>query len=458
MKTFVPFSGSTPEEGILRSLLCLDDKRLGKQRVETYQIWKMVRGLPFDNTKRPANHASLQPMAWSRHPAVAQWMGYADALALYLLVSLRLWGGRLSPNTGRPYSNEGMQGNVDRWRIEFTEKEPGVRVTFANTAFPPWWGDVRIHDSDKAILYRKDKNYYAAFRPYALVYEQYCWPYQIQEEAARRERLALGITGEEEDDEEEDGGEDDGEGGGGKAKKQRKKAPASEKKAEKTAKPGKAKAKAKGKAKAAAKAGEEEAKKPKRKRRGKAIEVIELDGDSDEAGAVEEPVQPSPSTNGRKPRRRKLKLEDKTEAETKVEEKSKALRATEERAEEEVEDNVVAAPAKNARRGKKAAVELLQVDEVKTELVRTPSSRRAPAMRIISSHLEKVVNHLKEELNLVENDASAPSKRKGGRKRQRVEQPVEEEEEEKAEAGAEAVELPTHRRGRSQRKSINSSA
>ena len=35
MKTFVPFAGCTPEEGVLRSLLCLDDKRLGKQRVES---------------------------------------------------------------------------------------------------------------------------------------------------------------------------------------------------------------------------------------------------------------------------------------------------------------------------------------------------------------------------------------------------------------------------------------
>ena len=35
LKTFIPFAGSTPEEGVLRSLVCLDDKRLGKQRVES---------------------------------------------------------------------------------------------------------------------------------------------------------------------------------------------------------------------------------------------------------------------------------------------------------------------------------------------------------------------------------------------------------------------------------------
>ena len=42
-----------------------------------YQIWKMVRGLPFDNTKRPADHQSLKPAAWSKHPAVNMWMGSA---------------------------------------------------------------------------------------------------------------------------------------------------------------------------------------------------------------------------------------------------------------------------------------------------------------------------------------------------------------------------------------------
>ena len=35
LKTFIPFAGSTPEEGVLRSLIALDDKRLGKQRVES---------------------------------------------------------------------------------------------------------------------------------------------------------------------------------------------------------------------------------------------------------------------------------------------------------------------------------------------------------------------------------------------------------------------------------------
>ena len=39
----------------------------------------MVRGLPFDNSKRPADHASLKPSAWSKHPATNMWMGSAHS-------------------------------------------------------------------------------------------------------------------------------------------------------------------------------------------------------------------------------------------------------------------------------------------------------------------------------------------------------------------------------------------
>ena len=99
-----------------------------------------MRGLPFDNTKRPADHASLKPAAWSKHPAVNQWIGYADALALYLLVNIRLWGARVSPTTGRPFDNSGMAENIRKWKIEYTEKNPDVLLSFANTKFPPLVG------------------------------------------------------------------------------------------------------------------------------------------------------------------------------------------------------------------------------------------------------------------------------------------------------------------------------
>jgi len=185
LKTFVPFAGGNFEEGVLRSLMCLDDKRLGKQRVETFQIWKMVRGFPFDNTKRPADHASLKPAAWSRHPAVHQWHGYADALALYLIKNIEIWEQRVSPITGRPFDNTRMHENLTKWRIAYHENDDQKPITYESVKVPHWWSDPRIHDSDKGILYRKDKHY-SMFRKYAMVYEQYVWPSQISAAGALR--------------------------------------------------------------------------------------------------------------------------------------------------------------------------------------------------------------------------------------------------------------------------------
>ena len=118
---------------------------------------------------------------------------YPDALALYLLMNIELWAHRCSPTTGLPYNNGLMLDNLVKWRIRYRADQPDTLVAYSNTIFPPWWGDARVHDSDKAILYRKDHTAYAHFKRYALQYEQYVWPYQIEEEARRRQRQAAGV-------------------------------------------------------------------------------------------------------------------------------------------------------------------------------------------------------------------------------------------------------------------------
>ena len=135
-------------------------------------------------------------------------LSYPDALALYLLCNIALWAHRCSPSSGLAYNNGLMLDNIARWRIRYKADQPDALVTFDNTAFPPWWGDARVHDSDKAILYRKDHTAYAHFKRYAVQYEQYVWPYQIEEEARRRQRLAAGVEAdgrESEGDEEAEG-------------------------------------------------------------------------------------------------------------------------------------------------------------------------------------------------------------------------------------------------------------
>ena len=279
LKTFIPFAGSTPEEGVLRSLLCLDDKRLGKQRVESQRtqqrratrrtvrpscicsplsacaaLWLRVQlirygrwpagcrstprsgRLTISRSSRPHGPSTRQSTCgWGQqHTTHSQRAGlavkvpsivsdaacaecclvclasasYADALALYLLMNVELWAQRCSPGTGLAYSNGLMLDNIARWRIRYKADRPDTLVSYTNTAFPPWWGDARVHDSDKAILYRKDHSAYAHFKRYALQYEQYVWPYQIEEEARRRQRLAAGLAA----DEDESEGDEEAEG------------------------------------------------------------------------------------------------------------------------------------------------------------------------------------------------------------------------------------------------------
>jgi len=68
MQTFMPY----PD--FIRVAQVLDDKRLGKQRVEARQILDMS----------PASR-------WRHHPAVRMWQGYDEALKLYINCMVKEW-------------------------------------------------------------------------------------------------------------------------------------------------------------------------------------------------------------------------------------------------------------------------------------------------------------------------------------------------------------------------------
>ena len=68
MRTFLPY----PD--LRASCVVLDDKRLGKQRVETSQILRALTWPRF---------------AWKNHPAVRMWRGFVPGLALNGLATPR---------------------------------------------------------------------------------------------------------------------------------------------------------------------------------------------------------------------------------------------------------------------------------------------------------------------------------------------------------------------------------
>jgi hypothetical protein len=121
MQTFLPYCN------FRESLQVLDDRRLGKQRVEAYQILNILMG-------------RTETKGWRNHPTILMWTGYSEALKIYFNFSLEEWERRGFKNNLRP---------------ELIEKE--IKV------FPTWLGDPRFHASHRSNLLRKDFEFYSKY-------------------------------------------------------------------------------------------------------------------------------------------------------------------------------------------------------------------------------------------------------------------------------------------------------
>lgn len=130
MQTFLPFSSFE------RSAQCLDNRRLGKQRVEAYQIVRALRSGPIslDGRKTP----------WYNHPAVRMWKGYENALIGYCLVICDEW------------SRRGFRDTIhDKIQTYYESDEISIA--------PPWIGRFEFHRSHRSNLLRKDFDHYSKF-------------------------------------------------------------------------------------------------------------------------------------------------------------------------------------------------------------------------------------------------------------------------------------------------------
>ena len=122
MQTFLPYSSFT------ESAKCLDNKRLGKQRVEAWQILNALQG----KTK-----------GWVNHPATKLWENHQTALIYY----------------GLTISNEWQQrGFADSMGDRFEEQFNEIHFQM------PWWvGYEPLHISHQSNLYRKNPIHYKQF-------------------------------------------------------------------------------------------------------------------------------------------------------------------------------------------------------------------------------------------------------------------------------------------------------
>jgi hypothetical protein len=122
VQTFLPYPDFAGSAGVL------DDVRLGKQRVEAYQIVRSLLGITA---------------GWRHHPAVRMWRGHTDALIDYGVAMCIEWTARARTDT--------VLDKLLQHRTAATA-EP-----------PPWLGDEGLHASHRSNLLRKDPEWYGRF-------------------------------------------------------------------------------------------------------------------------------------------------------------------------------------------------------------------------------------------------------------------------------------------------------
>ena len=119
MQTFLPYAD------FHKTAQCLDYKRLGKQRVEAWQILRALRG---------------ETKGWVNHPATVMWRNHEQALIQYAIVICEEWIARGYKDTLLP-----------RFKAEVLTTNPKM----------PWWlGLKELHRSHQSNLRRKDAVFY----------------------------------------------------------------------------------------------------------------------------------------------------------------------------------------------------------------------------------------------------------------------------------------------------------
>lgn len=195
MQTFLPYAD------FAQSAASLDMMRLGKQRVETYQILqkllneRLITGETIDTgrTRRislsepgtaeediewitepilkkiewPVEKWRREPITtkgWDRHPAKVMWEGHELALLAYQEAVCNEW-------TSRGY-NDGTL-----FKTQYLLEPHKARLETAGADQPPAWiGWEKFHQSHRSNLLRKDEDFYRKLWASDPVDMEYVWP------------------------------------------------------------------------------------------------------------------------------------------------------------------------------------------------------------------------------------------------------------------------------------------
>lgn len=137
MQTFLPY----PD--IKKSLQVLDNKRLGKQRVEAFQIINAITGRPkLDGTPYKG---------WLNHPCSVMWREHVPLLKHYFNLCIDEW--------------------VERGFVNTMKKEEILETI----QYPVWFGNDKFHDSHKSNLLKKDSLFYSKYEWNVNAENPYVW-------------------------------------------------------------------------------------------------------------------------------------------------------------------------------------------------------------------------------------------------------------------------------------------
>ena len=156
MQTFLPVSC------FKQSAAFLDDRRLGKQRVECLQILNTLAKGEYSIVEHPPEITLYKKKTpWYNHPAVQMWRGFESYLSIYGRIICKEWVHR---------------GFKDTCYEKIFESGKLFKVSVDS---PSWLGDEKFHSSHRSNLLRKNPTWYNKFGWSEPSNLPYVWPTKI---------------------------------------------------------------------------------------------------------------------------------------------------------------------------------------------------------------------------------------------------------------------------------------
>lgn len=144
MQTFLPY------QSFEKSAKCLDRQRLGKQRIEAFQILQAITDSNY---------------GWQHHPAVNMWRGHPRLLCMYGLAICREWVSRGYKDT-----------MGERFFSCLVKYDDLILDGKYSEDLPCWWDNELFFSSHRQVLLFKKFEHYSQFGWNEQPKYEYVWP------------------------------------------------------------------------------------------------------------------------------------------------------------------------------------------------------------------------------------------------------------------------------------------